>query len=338
MPKRELSIAFQTNKTSSEYAALATLADAQGFDAITVYNDAPFHPAYAALLLMAPHVKRARIGPATVQPARVAPIDIAAQAALLELLAPGLTYIGLSRGAWLEAHGITPEPKPVTAIREAVSVIRYLLGGETGGVGGDMHSLAEHVQAPYPLPPNADKIPLLIGTWGPQLAAVAGELADEVKVGGSANPDFVPVMQDFIAVGEKQAGRDVGTVGVVVGAVCVVDADGEAARTLARREVALYLPVVAGLDRTLQVEPERLQRIQAAVEAGELDTAAAQISDDLLDRFAFSGTPDAIVRQCEALFVAGASRIEFGTPHGLVSEQGIRLLGEQVLPPLRQNL
>lgn len=336
MTRRELSIAFQTNKTPAEYTALAALADELGFDAITVYNDAPFHPAYAALLLMAPHIKRARLGPATVQPARVAPIDIAAQAALLEALAPVRTYIGISRGAWLEAHGITPEPKPVTALREAITVIRYLLHEGTGGVAGETYHLAEHVRTPYPLPPNAGNIPLLVGTWGPQLAAVAGELADEVKVGGSANPDFVPVMRDAIAVGERRAGREVGTVGVVVGAVCVVDEDGAAARALARREVALYLPVVAALDSTLTIEPERVARIRAGVEAGDLDTAAAQISDPLLDRFAFSGTPTAVIQQCEGLFAAGASRIEFGTPHGLQSAHGIRLLGGQVLPALRR--
>jgi 5,10-methylenetetrahydromethanopterin reductase len=173
---------------------------------------------------------------------------------------------------------------------------------------------------------------LLIGTWGPQLAAVAGELADEVKIGGSANPDFVPVMRDYIAVGERKSGREIGTVRVVSGAVCVVDNDGERARALARREVALYLPVVAALDTTLTVEPERVARIKAAVEANDLETAAAQIPDHLLDRFAFSGTPEAIIRQCEALFDAGTSRIEFGTPHGIKSETGIYLLGERVLP------
>ena len=56
---------------------------------------------------------------------------------------------------------------------------------------------------------------------------------------------------------------------------------------------------------------------------------------DLLDRFAFSGTPEQIVRQAEALFAAGASRIEFGTPHGFTDAAGVRLLGKRVLPALR---
>ena len=40
------------------------------------------------------------------------------------------------------------------------------------------------------------------------------------------------------------------------------------------------------------------------------------------------------IRQAEALFAAGARRVEFGTPHGLDPEEGIRLLGERVLPAL----
>lgn len=335
MSEHQVSIAFQTNKTPSEYAALAALADEQGFDAITVYNDAPYHPAYAALLLMAPHIKHARIGPATVQPARIAPIDIAAQAALLESLAPGRTYIGISRGAWLEAHGIQPETKPITAIREAVSIIRYLLLGKTGGMPtGKIYRLAEHVQAPYPLPEHTN-IPILIGTWGKKLAAVAGEIADEVKIGGSANPDFVPIMRDYIAVGEKRAGRAENQVGIVVGAVCVVDEDGALARDRARRAVALYLPVVAPLDPTIIVDPDRIERIQKAVEARDLSTASAQISDDLLDRFAFSGNPSQIIAQCESLFSVGTRRVELGTPHGVSQSDAIRLLGKKVLTALR---
>jgi 5,10-methylenetetrahydromethanopterin reductase len=55
----------------------------------------------------------------------------------------------------------------------------------------------------------------------------------------------------------------------------------------------------------------------------------------MLDRFAFAGTPDDIVQQVQRLRVAGATRFEFGTPHGLDPARGIKLLGERVLPALR---
>ncbi len=330
---KQVSIALQTDKTPAEYAALAQLIDQYAFDVVSAYCDAPYHPSYAALLLMAPYLSHARIGASAISPARVHPIDIAAQTALLAQIAPGGVYVGIARGAWLSDYGITEPDKPLTAIREAVDVVRYLLEDKSGGYAGEVYTLAPHVHAPYPLPQAS--IPVLIGTWGRSLGAVAGEIADEVKVGGTTNPYLLPIIQSYIAVGERRAGRE-GAVGLCAGAVTVIDEDRELARLAARRAVALYLPVVAPLDPTISIEPELIARLQQQVQRGEDDAAARLISDDLLDRFAFAGNAADILRQSEALFAAGATRIEFGTPHGLRSEDGIRLLGEQVLPRLQR--
>ena len=62
MSHRAISLAFQTDKSAAQYVALAQLVDQFAFDCVTVYCDAPFHPGYAPLLLMAPHIKRARVG------------------------------------------------------------------------------------------------------------------------------------------------------------------------------------------------------------------------------------------------------------------------------------
>lgn len=337
MPK-EISVAFQTDKTPQRYAELARFVDPYAFDAVSVYCDAPFHPSFGPLLLMAPHIRQSRLSVAAVSPSRMHPIDIAANTALLAGLAQAGVSVGLARGAWLSEHGI-PEKRPaIAAIRETVAIVRHLLRGETGGYQGEVFSLAEHVRAPYPLPENADDIPVLIGTWGPKLCAVAGEIADEVKVGGSANPDVVPVIADMIAVGEAQAGRERGSVGVVMGAVTVVDEDRQQARQAARRAATLYLPVIAQLDPTVQIDPALLDRLRISAERGEEEQAAGLISDALLDRFAFAGDADDLIRQADALFAAGASRVEFGTPHGLhQAETGLRLIGERVLPALRAN-
>lgn len=320
----QVSIAFQTNKTAADYIALAKQVNQYAFDAVSVYCDAPFHTSFAPLMLMAPHIERARLGIAALSPFRVHPIDIAAQAALLDDIAQAGIYIGIARGAWLNDYGIQEPAKPLTAIREAIDVIQYLLRGETGGLDGEFYPLAPHVRAPYPLPKR--EIPLLIGTWGKKLCALAGERAAEVKVGGSANPDLVPTIAQYI---------NNPVVGVVMGAVTVVDDDRDAARALARREVALYLPVVAALDPTLQVEPERTKRIQKHLNQQETDQAAALISDDLLDRFAFAGNPADIIAQCERLRDAGTARVDLGTPHGIDPARGIQLIGEKVLPQLK---
>ncbi len=333
---KEISIAFQTDKRASDYIELAQWVDQYDFDAVTVYCDAPFHPSYGPLLLMAPHIRRARIGPAAVAPSRIHPIDIAAQTALLADVAPGGVYIGIARGAWLEDHGIQETKPAITAIREAIEVVHYLLSGASSGYQGQVYHIAENVSAPYPIP---DRVPpILVGSWGRKLCALAGELANEVKIGGSANPDMIPVIQGYLAEGEELSGREPGAVGIVIGAVSVIDEDREQARAAARRSVALYLPVVAPLDPTVEVEPELINRLRVLADQKAFDKAADLISDDLLEKFAFSGDVADFVRQTEALFDAGASRVEFGTPHGLINPAvGIRLLGEQVIPALSSN-
>jgi len=326
----QASIAFQTDKSPAEYVRLAQLVDRYPFDVVSVYCDAPFHPSYGPLLLMAPYIKQARLGPAAVSPYRIHPIDIAANTALLAGLAQGGVYVGLARGAWLSDHGIEEPNQPIQGIREAAEIIRSLLSGGSAGLEGQVFKIAPHINAPYPLPEK--EIPLMIGTWGKRLAQFAGEIADEVKIGGSANPEMALYLRNFINQGELAARRKPGSVGIVIGAVTVVDEDRSAARQKARREAALYLPVVAPLDPTVESDPELLERIAKLVAEGDLDAAEKMISDDLLDQFAFSGMPSDIIDQVHSLADAGVGRVEFGTPHGLNPERGIQLLGEQVLP------
>ena len=171
-----ISIAFQTDKSPAQYIALAKLVNQYDFGVVSVYCDAPFHPSYGPLLLMAPHIQRARLGPAAVSVSRMPPIDMAADTALLAQVAPGGAYLGIARGAWLEDHGIREVERPIQAIREAVEIVQYMLSGDTGGYVGEVYRLASHVRAPYPLPDAP--VPIMIGTWGPKLCAVAGEIED----------------------------------------------------------------------------------------------------------------------------------------------------------------
>jgi 5,10-methylenetetrahydromethanopterin reductase len=50
---------------------------------------------------------------------------------------------------------------------------------------------------------------------------------------------------------------------------------------------------------------------------------------------ALAGTPEQVAAQAAELIEAGADRVEFGTPHGISKAEGLRLLGERVLPQSR---
>ena len=122
---------------------------------------------------------------------------------------------------------------------------------------------------------------------------------------------------------------------VVLGAVTVVDRDGAAARRRARTEVARYLAVVAGLDPTAEWPAGLASRVRDLVASGQDEAAGALIPDQVLDRFAFSGTPAHVAGQARRVLEAGAGRVDFGAPHGLSDDEGVALLGTAVLPRLR---
>ncbi|MFN8478943.1 MAG: LLM class flavin-dependent oxidoreductase [Kouleothrix sp.] len=318
-----ITIAFQTNHPLSSYGPMAAQCEAYGFDGVTVYNDMLYQPAWLPLLEIARATRRVRIGPAAVNPFTCHPLNIAGNIALLDEASGGRAYLGLARGAWLDFVGLAP-PQPITALREAFACVRHLLEQRTEPFRGTVFQLAGGDTLRWPI--LRSDIPFLLGSWGPAAIRACAALVEEVKIGGTANPAVVAYVR-------QAAGNP--TLRLCVGAVTVVDEDGTAARELARRQAALYLPVIAPLDPTLAIEPELLARVNAAAAAYDFDTAARNISDDLLARLAFAGTPAEVAAQAEALFAAGCDRVEFGTPHGLSEASGLRLLGEQVLPRLR---
>lgn len=329
----QLTLAFQTDKPLSIYGPLAQTVEAYGFDGVTVYNDLLYQPAWLPLLEMARATRRVRVGVAAVNPFTCHPINIAGHIALIDEIAQGRAFLGLARGSWLDFVGLEPR-RSVTALREAFTCVRHLLRQSKEPLAGEIFPLAGGDTLRWPI--LRGEIPFLLGSWGAAtIRACLGEV-NEVKIGGTANPDVVPFFRHTIAEAAAPLGRDPAEIGVVVGAVCVVDHDGAAARARARREVALYLPVVADLDPTLQLDPELLARLRTAAARYDYEAAAALISDELLRRFAFAGAPDEVAGQAQTLFAASASRVEFGTPHGLTAEEGVRLLGEHVLPALRQ--
>ena len=270
---------------------------------MSVYHDLLDQPAIGPLLLMARVTERIRLGPAALNPFTLHPYEIAGQIATLDSVSYGRAFLGLAKGAWLDRLGIE-EDRPLAALKEAVEIIRALLAGDQEGVAGERFTLTPGTTLSYPRARSS--VPLLIGTWGPETSRWAGMVADEVKLGGSANPDFVPVAAQWI---------DNPAVRIVVGSVSVVDEDGAWARERARAAVEPYLAVVARLDPTLELR----------------DGQAPP-----LERFTIAGTPEEVADRVIELWEAGAARVELGTPQGRTTADGIDLICARVLPLLRR--
>jgi len=300
-----VSVAFQTDKTAADYAKLAIQAEDLGFDGVSVFHDFGFQPSLFALLEMARATSRVRLGAACLNPSLLHPVEIAGQAAALQLASEGRAYVGIARGAWLERVGVSAD-RPLLKLAEAIEVVNRLLRGDDSGFDGQIFPLAPGTRLESPPGP----IPILLGTWGPRGLALAARTADEVKLGGCANPDMILLARERL---DAAGGAHVG---LVAGAVTVVDESSSAAVELARAEVGMYLDVVASLDETVSL-PD------------------GAVPDSLLRKFTFAGSPDEVAAQAAECVAAGASRIEFGTPHGAEPSHGLELLGRHVLPELR---
>jgi 5,10-methylenetetrahydromethanopterin reductase len=327
-----IGLGLQSDRPLAEYGELAATAEAAGFETVCVFNDLWFQPPLPALLAIARETSRIRLGPACLNPFTLHPIEIAGQIAMLDEAARGRAFLGLASGAWLGELGIAQD-RPVTAIREAWEVVRRLLAGDREGYSGERFSLPPGRSLRYRrMRPD---VPLLIGGWRPAITALAGELAGELKIGGSANPAMVAVARAHAAQSAERVQRPAGDPGIVLGAVTLVDEDGGQARARARRELLLYLPVVGPLDPGSGIDPELMGRLAALAEAGRVDEAAAQIPDPVVDRFSFAGTPSQVAAHARDVLDAGARRVDFGPPHGLDARTGVRLLAERVAPQMR---
>jgi 5,10-methylenetetrahydromethanopterin reductase len=325
-------VGIRADRSAAECGRIGRLAEDLGFDVVSVFGDLGDPPPIPALLAIAQSTHRVGLGPACLNPYTAHPVEIAGQIAALDIVSGGRAYVGLAKGAWLDRIHVR-QARPVRAIRETAFIVEALLAGDLRGYRGEVFAVDPGFGLGYPT--MRSRVPLLIGAWGAKTVALAGEIADELKVGGSANPEIVPVMRSRLAAGAARAGRATDEIRIVLGAVTVVDTDGPAARAQARTAVARYFDVVAGLDPTIDLAGSVIETVRSRLAAGDDKGAGAAIGDDLLDRFAFAGTPAQVTRQVGEIFARGASRVEFGAPFGLAPDTGLRLLGEQVLPEFR---
>lgn len=329
---REVGIGIQGDRPLADYGPLGHAVEEFGFDSVAVFGDPWYVPPIVPLAAIAAATDRIRLGPSCLNPFSLAPSEIAGQTAALDALSGGRAFLGIARGAWLDSVGVTQQDA-LSAVRDAIGITRAMLAADASGYAGRAWTIPPGQRFHYPV--VRPSVPVMVGTWSPRMSALAGEIGDEVKVGASANPEMARQVRAWIEPGARRAGRDPDEVGVVLGAVTIVDRDGETALRRARTVIAGYLDVVGQLDPTATIDPDLLARIAGLTRAGRRDEAGALIPADLVRCFAFAGTPTDIIEHVEAAYAAGATRVEFNAPYGL--DGSPELLARAVLPAVRRG-
>ncbi|MEV4511907.1 LLM class flavin-dependent oxidoreductase [Dactylosporangium sp. NPDC049525] len=142
--------------------------------------------------------------------------------ATLYRLFPGRALVGVGHGVqdWMGQVGARPE-SPVTLLREYVTALRALLGGERVSVQGRYVRL-DGVALDWP--PTAASVGaaaagavgtaagvlnpgMLVGATGPKTLRLAGEVADGTILSGGTDVDGVRAARRLIDEGRQAAGR-----------------------------------------------------------------------------------------------------------------------------------
>lgn len=314
----------------ADFVELAVVAEEAGFDQLWVSNDLFLRSAPVLLAAAATATRRIALGVGILNPYSMHPAEIAMTAATLAELSGGRFLLGIGAGAedFLAWAGIA-RPAPLTRTREAIVALRALLAGDrparavtTGWTDG------AHLRMP-----PAD-VPIYVGGMSPRMLAMAGAHADGV-LPLLFPPEHYATAAQQVREGVLTAGRPAAAVDVAACIWCSLDPDRERARAALAEKIAYYGPSFAPyLLRRAGLTTADFAGIRAAVEAGDLAAAAAQVDERML-RLGVAGDAEDVVTRCRGLLAAGATHLSFGPPLGPDPLTAVRRLGSEVLPALR---
>jgi len=262
----KFSIALQGSYPIRDYIDKAKRIEQYDFDELHVYDDLMFKPTWPLLTLIGEHTSRIKVGPGIITPQIVHPCYHAGNLAELDELTNGRAVLGIARGAFWEFLGIEKQRKPITMVREAIHIIRRLLSGDHTAFHGEVFTVTEELF--FRFQPLRSEIPIFIGTWGPKMCQLAGEIAEGVKSDGLWNPDYVKIIRENIEIGAARVNRNPDEVEIIAGPLSSISTDREKARETARRVLAVYLPYLRPMTDVAGISEEEINKVREGGNGG----------------------------------------------------------------------
>lgn len=317
-----------------DYVPLAQQVEAYGFAQMHIADDLVFRPAWPILTMIAMNTSRLQIGPFIVTPQVANPVYHAANLAALDELSGGRMVCGVGRGGFNPLLGIVGAPKPVKMLKEAWLLMTRMLEGNREPFDGEFFKATADLFFQFDV---QRMIPLFIGTWGPQMARMAGSIAPGIKIDCSASPEHIGELRRQFIAGAEAAGRDTSAIEIIAGPLASIDEDAAAAEDNIRGMLALLQPFLAPMTFAAGISQEEIDAAYGAFTAGEVERAKALVTDKAVRAFSLTGTPHQVIGQIEAMIAGGADHIAFGPPLGPDPAKSLKLIGEKILPHFQQK-
>ncbi|MEP7198639.1 MAG: LLM class flavin-dependent oxidoreductase [Chloroflexota bacterium] len=327
----KFSIRLNNDLPVARTVELAQTAERFGFDQFWVSHDLFLRHVWVILAAVAQATERIALGTCIVNPYSANLAEIAMGAVTLDELSGGRFNLGLGAGAadFLSWIGVAQD-KPLTAMRESITVLRRLFAGERASFDGEFvtgWSAEAYLRAPAPR-----RIPIYLGAMSPRMLRLIGEMAD----GGLPllfPPEHFANVAPLVSQGAARANRDMSEVDLAACVWCSIATDRDAALDALKEKIAYYGHALSPtIWRQLGLTQADFAEIrQAVVGAGDMAQGKRLVTDAML-RIGIVGTADDVRRRIADLVARGARHISFGPPLGPDPLEAIEVIGREVIP------
>jgi len=290
---------LQDAHTIAEGIELVRYAEDQGFDAVWQADSRLVRDAVVPMAAFAATSARIKIGSGVIDCWTRNPARLASTFSTLDDLAPGRMICGL--GAWWDplASKVGIERlKPLTVMREIVTVVRALLNNETVTFDGYYVHL-DGVELDYVYQERRPKdVPIYIGATGPQMMELTGEIADGAVLNYLVSPAYNTGALEALARGAAKAGRTLADIDRPQLIVCSIDTDRAKALDNARLLVTQYLGQQPHIMKASGVPQELLDEIGTVLTwpatHDQVVAASKMVPDEIVQMITASGEPDEV--------------------------------------------
>ena len=341
MPPFRIGVMQLTMEPLEEMLESARVMEEAGMDAIWLAEAYPWwrkhgmesRSATVVSGLIARETTRLTIGWGIISPFTRHPVQVAMDARVVqEAAGPGRFVLGFGTSKIFLNHSKLQTNKTLGPMRDAVAIVRGVLGGERFQYDGDTWS----ADVP-PLQPDADTPrevpPVYVAATAPRMQALAGEIADGCLTPSITTPAFVRYTRENVR-------RDI-DIGCTV--IASIAEDREEGREGAREIAGMYLAnkvqnIQGSADTLLElagIAQEEIKPVAEAMERGGRLAGKDQVTDELLDKCKpIAGTPSDCIAAIEEYREAGCTNVLLEL-WGDQRHDQIRMFGEEVLPRFR---
>jgi F420-dependent oxidoreductase-like protein len=277
----------------------------------------------SVLAWLAPQTETIQLGGAIMQVPARAPAAAAMAGCTIDALSGGRFIFGFGPSGPQVSEGWygVPYAKPWGRTREYIEIVRQIVARE-----GKLEYEGQHFKLPLPggegkalklnFHPVRNRIPIFVGAIGRKSVEMAAEICDGWIPIFSSPDAFQSTWGEHIEAGLAKGGRQRSELEVSPTVQVAIDGDLDAARTVVRGGLLLYLGGMGSRKTNFYVDlthrfgfGEVADEVQSLYLDGKREEAYKAIPDELVDATSLIGSEEEVAARLDRYAAAGADRL-----------------------------